>query len=470
MIPAILHNANSLIRGVFLFSALAWVLNQLPGSAAPPEKLTQSITIYDPKADHPWNRLHRALFVRLGFQGEEVGHDEIDPLLWPQTKHLLSGQSHEDVLRALDEFFKHESSAEQVRDPLKRAMLQHDLLSVFDWSSFLYNHQSSETKVDYPAPRRMLQKRLAQAIQRLALSPEAIQALPDNYALATKAKVFRAVFDQDRAGQPFLPPDLFDPEGPWVCVSGSTGIQNGPTAPVHTNFFSGRSVFLVFMRLPGGRQETLAYLDKLNNIPSPWILRNRLPTHKTRMELLNLTPDLPQFPVGTQVALVRQMVLVNGAGELAASRLTESVQLRVYRRIRPDPREPKEAEVRKNQSFFEFNLRRADLIAGKNGGLRLVGDEEQAYLSLQFLTGWSDPFEAPKGEKPRHLMTVMRSCVSCHSDSGIYSVNSYTLPDTTRPRTDLALWPTTLKDEQEKALAWKQKQYDWGLLRGLTDR
>ena len=472
MFPTLFKSVYSHPCGVCLLIAIALALNYSPGSTTAQEKPTPGVTIYDSKSDHPWNRLHRALFVRTGLKGEELGHDEIDPLLWPETKHLLIGRSHEDVLRAFDDFLKHDGSAEQIRDPLKRAILQHDLLSVFDWSTFLYNHRPSGTAVENPVQRQALQKRLAQVIHRLALTSATIQTLPDNYAMAIKSKAFRTAFDPDRAGQPFLPPDLFDPEGSWVCVRGPADFPNGPIASAHTTFFSGRSVGLVFMRLPGGRKETLAYLDKLSNFPSPWAIRKRKPSDLSRMELLELTPDLPQFPVGTQVALVRQMVLINEAGELVASSLTESIQLRVYRRIRTDPHEFQESEIRKNQSFFEFDLRRRDLFAGKNGGLRLVGDEEQAYTSLQFITGWADPFEAPKGEQPRHLMPVMKTCSACHSDSGIYSVNSYTQRSSERQKSDLALWPTTLEDEQlkERTRMESRRRYDWGLLRGLTAR
>jgi hypothetical protein len=49
--------------------------------------------------------------------------------------------------------------------------------------------------------------------------------------------------------------------------------------------------------------------------------------------MLNLA--LPQFPVGTQVALVRQAIVIDDRGELEPTAQTESVQLRVYHAITP---------------------------------------------------------------------------------------------------------------------------------------
>jgi hypothetical protein len=470
MFLTIYKSMYSRICPVAVLISLFLLLNVSTVSTGFQQKPTPTVTIYNLNRDHPWNQLHRILFVRTGLKEEELGQDEVDPLLWPETKHLLTGKSHVDVLKALDELIKHDAGADKIRDPLKRAVLQHDLLSVFDWSAFLYNHLPSGSAAGNSAPRKALQKSLAHAIQRLSLTPQAIEALQDNYSLAIRAKTFPAAFDPNRPGQPFLPPDLFEPEGQWVCVRGPSDSPNEAIASAHTIFFSGRSVFLVFMRLPGGRKETLTYLERLSNFPSPWVMRKRKPTDPVRNDLLELTSDLPQFPVGTQVALVRQMVLVNEAGELAASRLTESVQLRVYRQIPAQPYESREAEIRKNQSFFEFDLRRGDLFEGKTGGLRLVGEEELAYKSLQFITGWSDPFEMLKDEHHSHIMTVMSGCRSCHSDSGIYSVNSYTRRCSERQKANLGLWPTLMEEEQQKVITWKQNQYDWGLFRGLTDR
>jgi hypothetical protein len=53
--------------------------------------------IYAPDPDHVWNRLFRLFYVRHTRDGRQYGGDELDPYLWPETKHLLSGSSHDEA-------------------------------------------------------------------------------------------------------------------------------------------------------------------------------------------------------------------------------------------------------------------------------------------------------------------------------------------------------------------------------------
>src|SRR5205085_11640767 len=103
-------------------------------------------------------------------EGKTLGHDEVDPLLWPRTKHLLTGRSHEDAVRLLDEFLTREGD-KLVREPLKRAVLQHDLWTVFEWTAYPYGNLYGTE--ENPTGRRALQRRLVPALHRLALSPAA---------------------------------------------------------------------------------------------------------------------------------------------------------------------------------------------------------------------------------------------------------------------------------------------------------
>ena len=468
--------------GVVLLGALAALLpNASPprGEAADPPA-PAAVTIYDPRPDHPWNRLHRALFVRTTRDGKELGHDALDPLLWPETGHLLVGRSHEDAVRVLDEFLKPDV-IDAVRDPLKRAVLQHDLWAVFEWvadpfvSRFGRHGSRPGREHEYPGPkhpaaRQELRGRLAQAVAKLALTPKAVGGLPDNYAAAVRAKAFPTRFDPEHPDRPFLPDDLFDPAGPWVCVGGSP--DGPPLALAHARFFSGRSAFLVFLRLPDGRRATLDYLDALGKVRSPLETREGKRADGTIQEVVNLRSDLPQFPAGTQVALVRRMILVTDDEKLWASPVTESVQLRVYRRIPPGDGDNFKA-AKESQAFFEFELRRADLFAGTSGGLRPAPPDETVYLALQFLTGYGDPFETPPDHgRPGHPMPLRDTCASCHPGPGIYGVNSYSRRCSTPggTRTDLTFRPSTPGDELDRAVAWKREQYLWGLFRGLTAR
>ena len=111
-----------------------------------------------------------------------------------------------------------------MQDPLKRAILQRDLWAISDWTA---------RNDDLPEPRRELESRLATAIHRLALTPEQIPCAADTYGAGVATRRFASTYDQRNPGEPFLPPDLFRPYGPWVCLSAHSG---EPTALQHFTF------------------------------------------------------------------------------------------------------------------------------------------------------------------------------------------------------------------------------------------
>src|SRR5262249_54546655 len=242
-------------------------------------------TLYDRDPQHLWNRLYRVLFRRETADGKEYGYDEMDPLLWAQTKYLVTGPSNRAAIEVLDEFLAaHGERA--INDPLKRAVLQRDLWAVFDWT----------TELSQESPQKFnLQDKLLEVMRRLALRPEEIVKLPDSYQAAIISKAFPAAYDLQKRNQPFLSPDLFNPNGPWVMLSARGG---QPVAITHVSFFSGRSVFQVFMRLPGGRVATLDYLKSLDSIRKAWLPDANAPGGVTP------NPEVPEFPPGTQLALV----------------------------------------------------------------------------------------------------------------------------------------------------------------------
>jgi hypothetical protein len=220
-----------------------------------PTHIEQPRPLFSPDPENIWNRLYRKIHVRSAQDGKEYGFADLDPLLWRNTKYLRNesdGDSNKRTLDLLDSFFLNAQAEHQVRDPVKRAILQRDLWAVYDWAVF-----------------SNLADKLGQVIWRLALSPLEINALPDTYAAAIRGKEFAAAYDASRAERAFLPVDLFEANGPWVCVSPSDGQL---AAPVHESELSGRSVFLVLVRLRGGRQATLAYLKRLANSDVPLMI------------------------------------------------------------------------------------------------------------------------------------------------------------------------------------------------------
>ncbi len=376
--------------------------------------------VYDPNPEHPWNRVFRQLYRRTSAAGEEYGSDELDPLLWFDTTYLLSGTSHQQAIQILDGFLAAHAEG-LIRDPLRRAMFQRDMWAVFDWLA-------SQTE-PYPSQRLELEKRLAQIIRRTALSKDEISSLPDNYALAVESNIFPANVQDDHPEDAFLPSDLFQPNSAWVPM----GREGGPVAMTHTSTFPffGRSVFLVFVRSPEGRAGTLDFIESLNTEPNPVLA------------------------IGSDVALVRRMLLVDDQGDLTLSPLVETVQLRHF-----SP----------GQNFHEFELDRARLFDGLAGGLVLKTDVFLLFMSH------GDVFENP--DIPELKDTIPKICSACHFEyppipnSGntrsiiSYSRQPFSLPDNGQP----ILFPTTSAAEAQTVINWKLHHETWRSLETLWNQ
>jgi hypothetical protein len=444
----------------FVLAALALWQARADALKAAPIK----VTIYDADPQHLWNRLHATLWVRTGPDGNSYGVDRLDPLLWFETKHLLEGKSHEQAVAVLDEFLAKQGEA-LVKDPLKRAILQRDLWEVFDWTTGPGANTQDAYLLRASPSRRALQTRLARAIQRLALTAEEIDGLPDNYAAAVAPHAFAEKHNPDHPERPFLPPDLLQKDGPWVQVTVDNSSQAAATSHVHG--FLGRSAFRVFLRFPEGRQATVDYFAKLHDFPRPWLVTREL---RDKRDTLVLNPDLPQFPVGTQAALVRQMLLIDRTGRIAVTPVTESVQLRVFREI---PKLANDGDRRRaggaGQDFYEFTRSRALLFAGKMGGLRPVERNEKDFRT-QFLVHTFDELEL-KEDAPiaRRMGEPMKGCIGCHDRPGIHAFRTYTGGDYPRGQYYLPDLSENRDPDTEGRLAGirKRQHYSWGLLQGL---
>ena len=393
------------------------------------QKNEQPATLFSKDPENIWNRLYRQLRVRYAHDGKEYGFADLDPLLWRETKYLLEGDSNKRTLDLLDAFLNTRAER-QIRDPIKRAIFQRDLWSVFDWAS------SSN-----------LANELGQVIWRLALSPPEISALPDTYTVAIRDKEFAAAYDPTQRARAFLPVDLFDANGPWVCVSPSDGRL---AAPGHDSAFGGRSVFLVFVRLPGGRQATLAYLKQLANLDVALMIEKSF--RGSSFDVWN--PAVPQFPANTEFALVRRLVLPAVDGNLMSTPITESVQIRHY----SDSRSPADVS--------EIKLDRAMLFNSGSSGFREVTLNDREFPV--FMTHEEDPFE--QDQFAAGLPVASLSCNGCHNHlgySGIASVMSFSFqyPASQNPR----LAETTPSNEAEKVITWKRMQLNWKWLINLAN-
>jgi hypothetical protein len=424
-----------------------FALNCLVGCAAVPEGAPEppapGATLYDADAEHLWNRLYSALYFRTTADGQVYGADELEPLLYPESQFLLTGKHHKKVLALLDEFLAGDGP-KLIKDPLQRAVFQHDLWAIFDWAA-------DPEAAHFTTERRALQARLARILRLLALSAEQVRQLPDGYDAARAAGTFARAYDPDKADRPFLPRDLFEAGGPWVMLAENPGRL---ATPAHVQAFGGRSAFFAFLNLPKGREATLEYLEQLRTFPNPLMPR---PVNGSGL-LLN--PNLPQFPAGTQTALVREMVLIDDKGHLTPTRILEELQFRVYRDV---PRDDKKAS---KQDFYEFRMNRGDLFAAKAGGLRAEGADSTAFGRLN--REFHDPFEQPD-HTPR-ASPILHECVGCHGASdgpGIHSVQSYRHGFSSGGERPADLIASERGTQEDAAVRWKRRQYAWGVLQGL---
>jgi hypothetical protein len=435
-----------------LWSAIVFALICASAKAA-----ESPFAIYDRDPAHLWNRLYRAMAVRTE-AGVEYGIDNSEP-------YQDSFDDPKTLTVVLDEFLKRQGE-DRAPGALRRALLLNDVWAAFDLA----------TGPEAGANGASLRRRLARVIGQLRLQSSQIADLPDNYAQAVKSGTFAADFDPGRPDLAFLPPDLLDTNGRWVEI-GEDGL--GAVTPFHLQMLSGRSVFRVFIRCPGGRDATLSYLDSLNLYPTPWgfkpaaIATRTYPRpSKERWNPLRLDRATPQLPQGTIVALVRQMMVINGQLKPSPTSVTQKVQFRVFKDLSKPGGLPggeqDNGKFNNQQLVFEFVMRRRDLLAAEVGGLHHVTQNEAEYQLTTVFEG---------GSRETHLRgpVVLATCVRCHSLSGIFSVNTYSgsinggIPSPFL-KSNPQLLPATSVGYQGNATAdWKTNQFDWGLLRGLLE-
>jgi hypothetical protein len=414
-------------------------------------RAAESSTLFHRDSHHISNRLYRQLHVRTDPDGKEYGFDTLDPLLWSESTYLLSGKSHAQAVSLSDEFLRTHGER-QISDLVKRAILQRDLWAVFDWAD-----QPDQPDLPYQAQRRELNSALAPVVRRLALSPAELAMLPDTYARAVQNHEFPETYDPAKPNQAFLPPELFEPNGPWVCLGAP---DHDLAAPLHDSSFTARSVFLVFARLPGGRNATLGYFKRLAEMKMPLFVRVQDPGWPGPMDVWN--PQIPQFPAGTEFALVRKMILPDRDGHLHVTSLTESIQIRHYTDIpHVDPMSSRDVELaRRFQDPSEIELSRVLLFSQRHSGLRAVATTDEPFLIFPAMI---DGDQIEDARFRAHAISPFVACTSCHLGPGLQSMMSFSFRGNPNegPVLSPRLAETTPRQESEKIIEWAQTQEKW---------
>jgi hypothetical protein len=430
-----------------LVSVVSWMAinaglsaGKLPPAPAP-RPIDARFAPYSPDPNHPWNRLHQALFLRHAADGGRFIHST-DPLLYRGGTFLLVGEPHLRAAQLLDEF-----AVGSIRDPLKRLYLQRDLWAAFDYAAWYPDEWVFKSK--YEPAAIALRSRLAKAIGQLTLTDLELAALPDNYALAVKSKRFTDEYDPKHLERPFLPPDLFDPAGSWVRFHETNW---HPMTERHFEGAGGRAAHVVFLRLPGGRAATERYLKELR--PTEPFLEE---AHRHSVK---------QFPEGTMVAMVRRAFAVDRSAKIRATPIAELVQIRVYRHIPKNPEAHFEGDSGV-QDAYEFVLDRDKLFSGQHG-LRAVSPDDPAEPFFDRSEG-RDPFERNNGPLTPD-MPQLKTCIECHRAPGVYSILSMVRGLRTNPKAAGELFRTYAWDvEMGYTLRAKTEQFSWGLLQGKLE-
>ncbi len=370
-------------------------------------QLCATLVLLAALAQDPQARVHALLFERVAPDGKTYGAAELDPLLFPASRWILEPAKEQELLAALDALHATDLHARPVRE---RLVLQRDLWAAHDC-----------------------------ALRHSACTADELHAL--------------------RASGEGLPAGLLDATQGWVRLADALGRS---ITPAHERDRDGRSRFEVLLRLPGGREPTLAWLERLRALPDPLTG----PQAERRFRA-----DLPLLPAQTEVALVRRALAIDAQGELVATQLVESVELRRF--LVEDPsgtNPPFSFDLSKAQELAVFRLDRSGAHE-----LRAFGADE---LDFPFLgSHGEDPFDGDLRSWGWLKPGQMR-CGSCHAQPGIYSLNSFTrMP--TGPGTVLQLTPgdrpsvlveadTAVLEAQ--ALAYKRGRDSWRALEPPWER
>ncbi len=471
-------------------------------------KTDAPLALYDLEPSHLWNRLFASFYIRPSalpsrpeYPEESTELDEWDRrlragrlpvglvvprieggdvpglLAWQKTRHYSEPGPFERSNKLLDEFL--ETRGERlITDPLKRAFLQRDLWAVFDHlagqslahfgdadlarrraTAHAYKIEPTELQDGDPAAtqrRETLSRKLAVVLKRLALPRSAIEALPDNYAMAIRSGAFAADHDLDSRSN-YLPSGLLNAPDEWV------EIDNEPPPSHHdkregqlaytTWSIRGRSYHRIFWRFPGGRQEIEEYLRYLQHEGLDW-------EQSVRQGYIVLKRGVRQIPIGTETAIVQFMMVLDENLNPVPTRVVELVHVNVYKNVTgaPDPQTNTGRGLNSRQYVFR---RRLLFDALRQGGLERQVDDAPTYRVL---------LDSPQdwGAYGRQR-SVVQTCLACHmydrDRAGVLSLNSVScfVADRGMPGIVIPMGKGLVKtySRAERTVRWKLDQEDY---------
>lgn len=333
-----------------------------------------------------------------------------------------------------------------LKGPVERALLGRLVWALFDAEVRSWREVDPKVlnPVGYrPPPVKPIQDRPTRILEAagrlmkvLALTEDEIQALPDTYARTVKSGVYPAKFDPGKPDGPFLPVDLWDPEGPWLPLGNS---KEFPLAVRHTRYFDGRSTFQIFLLVPEGRDAGKKVLGTM----SRWAGQD---------------PNAaPAIPPGTQVAIVEHLVIPTPEGKLVVSPLAETIEFRVIHQPEKRFGLSREPGV---QSVFRFRLRPDLLRSSDPAPIRALTNEPPDWEPVDQLIE-----HARTAPGPGTVIGGFRvHCSSCHSFAQAQTLGIFELRWPDKAGT-LEIVPPD--KERQRILRWKETDETWKELQPL---
>ena len=86
----------------------------------------------------PYEALYDAIMIRQKSSGETIGRDSNSPLIFYGSRYLIRGETHTKFVDALDRFSALSQNAIESHGPVKRALMQRHLWSIFDWAAGIH--------------------------------------------------------------------------------------------------------------------------------------------------------------------------------------------------------------------------------------------------------------------------------------------------------------------------------------------
>jgi hypothetical protein len=303
----------------------------------------------------------------------ETGDRAIDPL-YPSffvdagVRVVLSGPAYDGLRQALQDA----TTETPPRPPLARAIMQNDLWSAYDILS--RNRSPRENgPPDLAGHLDQLQQLLAKLMRKLALTPEEILALPDNY---TAAKSRNSL------------PDLFGKDSGWHEVQWFR-------QRMHDESVDDRRAVRIFLKPARPPRNVRKFLNQLPRVQG---------SAADQLEA---------------VALVTQALVVDSRGNPQPTSLTTEVQIRRFRSLDEKPLSRNEIAV--------YEISREQLLKDPlSGGLVPEPEDSPAYAPAAGNDySFTSLLSTHQDWGPPVLIHLRTRCVYCHGGDDLKYIMTF---------------------------------------------